>query len=89
MRYRAGLDLVLRGLTLDIAAGEKIGIAGRTGAGKSSLVLVLLRIVEPCGGSITIDGIDITSIGLHDLRSRVAIIPQDPVLFVGTLRFNL
>ncbi len=89
MRYREGLETVLKGITLTIDAGEKVGIAGRTGAGKSSLVLVLLRIVEPCGGVITIDGVDISRIGLHDLRSRVAIIPQDPVLFVGPLRFNL
>ena len=57
MRYRAGLETVLKGITLDIEAGEKVGVAGRTGAGKSSLVLVLLRIIEPCGGPITIDGV--------------------------------
>lgn len=88
-RYRPGLDLVLRGVDLDIHPGEKIGIVGRTGAGKSSLTLSLFRIIESASGKITVDGVDISSVGLHDLRSRLGIIPQDPVLFSGTLRFNL
>ncbi|CAJ0593581.1 unnamed protein product [Cylicocyclus nassatus] len=88
-RYRPGLDLVLKGLTAHIAPGEKVGVVGRTGAGKSSLTLALFRIIEPAGGHILLDGIDIMSIGLHDLRERLTIIPQDPVLFSGTLRFNL
>lgn len=89
VRYREGLDLVLRGITCYIKSGEKIGIVGRTGAGKSSLTLALFRIIESASGSIIIDGIDISQIGLHDLRSRLTIIPQDPVLFSGTLRINL
>eukprot|EP00173_Palmaria_palmata_P005031 Plantae.Rhodophyta-Palmaria_palmata.ctg808.p1 GENE.Plantae.Rhodophyta-Palmaria_palmata.ctg808~~Plantae.Rhodophyta-Palmaria_palmata.ctg808.p1 ORF type:complete len:559 (+),score=116.80 Plantae.Rhodophyta-Palmaria_palmata.ctg808:177-1679(+) len=89
MRYREGLDLVLKGVSLKIGAGEKVGIVGRTGSGKSSLMLVLLRLVEVSGGSITIDGIDVAELGLDDVRSNITIIPQDPVLFSGTVRFNL
>jgi len=89
MSYRPGLPLVLNGFTADIAPKEKIGIVGRTGAGKSSLLLALMRIVELYDGSIVIDGIDISKIGLHDLRSHISIIPQDPVLFTGTIRMNL
>ncbi|WKX94652.1 hypothetical protein Q1695_011711 [Nippostrongylus brasiliensis] len=88
-RYREGLDLVLNGITADISQGEKIGIVGRTGAGKSSFALALFRMIEPASGRIIIDGVDISSIGLHDLRGNITIIPQDPVLFSGTLRFNL
>lgn len=89
LRYREGLPLVLKQLNCAIKPGEKVGIVGRTGAGKSSLALALFRILERAGGSIWIDGIDIAKIGLHDLRSRLTIIPQDPVLFSGTLRLNL
>jgi ATP-binding cassette subfamily C (CFTR/MRP) protein 1 len=88
-RYREGLDLVLRNVTCTIQAGEKVGIVGRTGAGKSSLTLGLFRIVEAAGGSIIVDGVDISKIGLHDVRGRLTIIPQDPVLFSGSLRVNL
>lgn len=88
-RYREGLDPVLKGLSLNILPGEKIGICGRTGAGKSSLTLALFRIIEPTAGNIFIDGHDITKLGLHLLRSKLTIIPQDPVLFSGNLRFNL
>ncbi|XP_065072690.1 multidrug resistance-associated protein 1 isoform X3 [Ochlerotatus camptorhynchus] len=89
VRYREGLDLVLKGITFTIEGGEKFGIVGRTGAGKSSLTLALFRIIESAGGKIVIDGHDISQLGLHSLRSRLTIIPQDPVLFSGTLRINL
>jgi ABC-type multidrug transport system fused ATPase/permease subunit len=89
MRYRAGLPLVLHGLSMHVKAGERIGVVGRTGAGKSSIMSTLFRLVELSGGTITIDGINIATIGLHDLRSRLAIIPQDPTLFRGTIRSNL
>ncbi|XP_033835853.1 canalicular multispecific organic anion transporter 1 [Periophthalmus magnuspinnatus] len=89
VRYRPELDLVLHGVTCFIDSKEKIGIVGRTGAGKSSLTNCLFRIIEAAEGRILIDGVDISSIGLHDLRSRLTIIPQDPVLFSGSLRMNL
>ncbi|TMS35379.1 hypothetical protein L596_002794 [Steinernema carpocapsae] len=87
-RYRPGLDLVVKNLQIRMKKGEKIGIVGRTGAGKSSLALALFRMIEPAEGQIVIDGIDVSKIGLHDLRGNLTIIPQDPVLFSGTLRFN-
>ncbi|XP_058399729.1 ATP-binding cassette sub-family C member 2 [Diceros bicornis minor] len=89
VRYRPELDLVLKGITCDIKSTEKIGVVGRTGAGKSSLTNGLFRILEAAGGQIIIDGVDIASIGLHDLREKLTIIPQDPILFSGTLRMNL
>jgi len=89
LRYREGLDLALRGISLTIRPKEKIGIVGRTGAGKSTLMLALFRLVEAAGGSILIDGIDISTIGLEDLRSKISIIPQDPTLFNGSFRTNL
>lgn len=89
MRYREGLPLVLKGLSITIKPHEKVGIVGRTGAGKSSLLSVLLRLVELESGSIEIDGRDISGLGLHYLRSAMAVIPQDPVLFSGTIRSNL
>ncbi|XP_051056069.1 ATP-binding cassette sub-family C member 3 [Phodopus roborovskii] len=89
VRYRPGLELVLKNLTLHVQGGEKVGIVGRTGAGKSSMTLCLFRILEAAEGEIYIDGLNVAHIGLHDLRSQLTIIPQDPVLFSGTLRMNL
>ena len=89
VRYRPNTPLVLRGITLNICRGEKIGVVGRTGSGKSTLIQVFFKLVEPCGGKILIDGVDICKLGLHDLRSRFGIIPQDPVLFQGTVRSNV
>ncbi|KAL7746688.1 hypothetical protein RI367_007967 [Sorochytrium milnesiophthora] len=80
---------VLRNLNLRIRGSEKIGICGRTGAGKSTITLSLFRIIEAVAGSIEIDGQDISKVGLADLRSRLTIIPQDPMLFQGTVRSNL
>ncbi|MEY2987100.1 MAG: hypothetical protein RJB13_621 [Pseudomonadota bacterium] len=89
LRYRAGLPAVLDQLSLSIAGGERIGIVGRTGAGKSTLLQTLFRIVEPPDDSIFIDGVDIKTLPLEQLRSCIAVIPQEPVLFSGTLRENL
>ncbi|XP_076974836.1 multidrug resistance-associated protein 1-like isoform X2 [Tamandua tetradactyla] len=88
-RYREGLGLALQDITFQTGEEEKIGIVGRTAAGKSTLSNCLFRIVERSGGKIIIDGIDISTIGLHDLRGKLNIIPQDPVLFSGTLQMNL
>lgn len=89
MRYRENLPLVLKDCSFTVSPREKIGVVGRTGAGKSSLVTVLLRLVELEAGDILIDDINIRSIGLNTLRSVMAVIPQDPVLFSGTVRSNL
>ncbi|ETV90747.1 hypothetical protein H310_14535 [Aphanomyces invadans] len=92
MRYRSQLDLVLKKVSFHVHGGEKVGICGRTGSGKSSLMAALFRTVEAAaddGGCIKMDGVDIASVNLQTLRSRLTIIPQDPVLFSGTLRFNI
>ncbi|NXJ90469.1 MRP1 protein, partial [Corythaixoides concolor] len=89
LRYRPDLDLALKHVNLTINGQEKIGITGRTGAGKSTLAVGLLRLVEAAEGAILIDGLDIAELGLHDLRTKITVIPQDPVLFSGSLRMNL
>uniref|UniRef100_A0A7S3P1A1 Uncharacterized protein n=1 Tax=Amphora coffeiformis TaxID=265554 RepID=A0A7S3P1A1_9STRA len=98
MRYRSDTPLVLKGLNVEIQGGERIGVVGRTGSGKSSLLLTLLRLVEPNLGEVTekdyqspimVDGVDVLRVGLRDLRSRLGIIPQNPVLFSGTIRDNI
>ncbi|CAJ0583056.1 unnamed protein product, partial [Mesorhabditis spiculigera] len=89
LRYRSGLDLVLYEVNATIKPSEKIGIVGRTGAGKSSLTLALFRIIEAEKGIILIDNVDIAKLKLERLRSRLTVVPQDPVLFSGTLRMNL
>lgn len=80
---------MLKGLSFNIEGGQKIGIVGRTGAGKSTISLGLSRIVEIDSGSIMIDGLNIQEVGLNTLRQKLTIIPQDPTLFTGTLRFNI
>jgi len=89
VRYAPHLPLVLRGLTCTFRGGLKTGIVGRTGSGKSTLIQTLFRLVEPTAGEVIIDRINISTIGLHDLRSRLSIIPQDPTMFEGTVRSNL
>lgn len=88
-RYRPELPRVLQDLTIDVGAAQKIGVCGRTGSGKSTLMLLLFRILELDEGSIEIDGIDISTLGLAQLRKAVAMLPQDPILFAGTVRENL
>ena len=88
-RYRSDLDPVLKNLTFSVRPAEKVGIVGRTGAGKSSLALALFRGLEAEDGKILVDGIDIGLIGLQDLRESITMVPQDPTLFTGTIRSNL
>ncbi|KAJ3346286.1 hypothetical protein HDU83_003188 [Entophlyctis luteolus] len=89
MRYSPEMPLVLKGIDIDIRGGEKVGIVGRTGSGKSSLTVSLFRLVEASEGVIEIDGLDISKIGLNLLRTKITIIPQEPVLFGATLRDNI
>lgn len=88
-RYRDGMDEVLKGVNLRVHAHEKIGICGRTGAGKSTLTSLLSRVIDPSAGRILVDGLDISTIGLHDLRARIAVVPQDTQCFQGSWRDNL
>ena len=89
MRYRPNCEIALKDISLDIKSGEKIGIVGRTGSGKSSLTLGMLRVVEALGGKITVDGVDISKISLKKLRRSISIVPQEPFLLEGTLKENL
>eukprot|EP00253_Pinus_taeda_P029344 PITA_29344 len=89
IRYRYNSPLVLRGIACTFEAGQKIGIVGQTGSGKTTLISAIFRLVEAARGRILIDGLDITSIVLHDLWPRLGIIPQEPTPFHGTIRFNL
>uniref|UniRef100_A0A8C4YKR5 ATP binding cassette subfamily C member 6 n=1 Tax=Gopherus evgoodei TaxID=1825980 RepID=A0A8C4YKR5_9SAUR len=89
VQYRPNLEFALKNINIKINGQEKIGIAGRTGAGKSTLAMGLLRLMEAAEGEILIDGVNIAQRGLQDLRAKITIIPQDPVLFAGSLRMNL
>ncbi|CAG8739858.1 46446_t:CDS:10 [Gigaspora margarita] len=89
VKYAPDLEPVLHRISFNVESQEKIGLVGRTGSGKSTISLALFRFVEPSYGKILIDEIDISSIGVEDLRSRITIIPQDPILFTGTIRSNL
>ncbi|KAK9073074.1 hypothetical protein SSX86_007396 [Deinandra increscens subsp. villosa] len=89
IRYAEHLPSVLKNITCTFPGKKKVGVVGRTGSGKSTLIQAIFRVIEPTQGFITIDGVDICKIGLHDLRSRLSIIPQDPAMFEGTVRGNL
>ena len=89
VRYRTDTPIILKGVSCTFHAGSKVGVVGRTGSGKSTLISSLFRLVEPTGGQILIDNVDICSIGLRDLRTKLSIIPQETALFGGTVRSNL
>lgn len=89
VRYQPSSPLVLHAISCTFEGGFKVGIVGRTGSGKTTLISTLFRLVEPTEGAILIDGLDISTIGIHDLRSHLAIIPQEPTLFLGSIRYNL
>jgi ABC-type multidrug transport system fused ATPase/permease subunit len=89
LRYRPDCDLVLKGVSFNIKGGEKVGIVGRTGAGKSTLIQCISRLVEIEHGTMTIDGVNTSDLPLDQLRDAITVIPQDPTLFAGSVRFNL
>ena len=89
LRYRPNTEIVLRKLNVTASPGEKIGVVGRTGAGKSTISMALTRIVELVGGKIEIDGVDIAKVGIARLRDEITMIPQDPIMFAGSLKYNL
>ncbi|XP_042048232.1 ABC transporter C family member 8-like isoform X2 [Salvia splendens] len=89
IRYRPNAPVVLKGITCTFEEGKRVGVVGRTGSGKTTLISALFRLVEPHGGRILVDGLDICSIGLRDLRLKLSIIPQEPTLFRGSVRTNL
>jgi ABC-type multidrug transport system fused ATPase/permease subunit len=89
LRYRPNTEIILRDLSFEVKPRQKIGVVGRTGAGKSTICLSLSRIVEIASGTINIDGVNISDLPLNELRRRITVIPQDPTMFTGTLRFNL
>jgi ABC-type multidrug transport system fused ATPase/permease subunit len=89
IQYSPEMPMVLKGISCTFPGEKKIGVVGRTGSGKSTLIQALFRVVEPFAGRILIDGVDISLLGVHDLRRRLSIIPQEPTLFQGTVRENL
>ena len=89
LKFRPNSEMVLHDISFKVNPREKIAIVGRTGAGKSTIGLALTRMVEVCQGQILIDGVDIGLVPLHKLRAAISVIPQDPVIFKGSLRFNL
>ena len=89
LKYRPNLEQSLNNLNFEVPAGIKVGVVGRTGAGKSTLSLAMSRIVELCGGKIEIDGVNISEIDINLVREKITVIAQDPTLFTGTIRFNL
>ena len=89
IRYRPNAPIVLKGITCTFREGTRVGVVGRTGSGKTTLISALFRLVDPYSGQIVVDGINICSIGLKDLRLKLSIIPQEPTLFRGSIRTNL
>ena len=89
LKYLPGLPLSLKSASFHVPSGSSLGIVGRSGAGKSTIISAVLRLVEPCGGAVHIDGVDISKVGLRRLRESVATVPQEPTLLAGTLRSNL